>query len=277
MKTIDPLLQTEIENGTICNCMKITLQDGTVLGYTDHDHYLTVDSVSYTPAPGLQKINYIATASTELSNQEFGSAWVDVPDEDLLAGKFDSAKIEVSWASWKHPSYGRLVVFTGLISELSWSVEGFKADVASFVKNLNINVGSVYTSSCGHALFDGNLPGKIGKCGLDKNSFKTTGSISSIITPQWKFDTGLIASDGYHNNGMIKFTSGLNTGLTFMVKSYASGDVELILPTAYAMTVGDTFEIYAGCDKTLNTCKTKFNNALNFGGYPHIQADVNFR
>ncbi len=37
------------------------------------------------------------------------------------------------------------------------------------------------------------------------------------------------------------------------------------------MKVGDTVEVYAGCDHTLETCVNKFNNRQNFGGLPHMQ------
>jgi uncharacterized phage protein (TIGR02218 family) len=33
---------------------------------------------------------------------------------------------------------------------------------------------------------------------------------------------------------------------------------------------GDAFEVTAGCDKQLGTCRAKFGNALNFRGFPHM-------
>jgi hypothetical protein len=33
---------------------------------------------------------------------------------------------------------------------------------------------------------------------------------------------------------------------------------------------GDTFTAYPGCDKTQNTCTSKFNNLVNFGGFPYV-------
>ena len=36
---------------------------------------------------------------------------------------------------------------------------------------------------------------------------------------------------------------------------------------------GDQFDIIAGCDKLFSTCKSKFSNALNFQGFPHIPGD----
>lgn len=36
------------------------------------------------------------------------------------------------------------------------------------------------------------------------------------------------------------------------------------------LRVGDTVEIYAGCDHTLGTCVNKFANRQNFGGFPQL-------
>lgn len=44
----------------------------------------------------------------------------------------------------------------------------------------------------------------------------------------------------------------------------------LQLPMPYAIDIADTYNAIAGCDKTLPTCKAKFNNVLNFRGFPHI-------
>lgn len=277
MRTVSSNLMQDILKGKIANLMKITLQNGAVYGYTDHDHNLTIDGVTYVPAPGLQKVKMTMTANAEVSNQEFGSAWVDAPEEDLRAGLFDSAIMEISWGSWQNPGYGRLVVFTGQLGEITWSEEGFKADIVSFMKNLAKNVGNVFTANCRHTLFSGEQTGYVGACGVNPASYTFSGSVGAITIPKWKFSFTSDKPDGYFSNGQITFTSGLNNGLSTVIKSHAGGVLELFLPTAFVINPGDTFNIYAGCDKTLNTCKNKFNNVVNFGGFPHIQPDVNFR
>jgi uncharacterized phage protein (TIGR02218 family) len=34
--------------------------------------------------------------------------------------------------------------------------------------------------------------------------------------------------------------------------------------------VGDGFTVTAGCDKSVKTCKAKFDNEVNFRGFPHV-------
>ncbi len=46
--------------------------------------------------------------------------------------------------------------------------------------------------------------------------------------------------------------------------------IELWQRMAGSLSVGDAFQITAGCDKQLATCKSKFDNAVNFRGFPHM-------
>lgn len=36
------------------------------------------------------------------------------------------------------------------------------------------------------------------------------------------------------------------------------------------IAAGDTFTVTAGCDKTFATCHDRFDNVVNFRGFPHI-------
>jgi len=54
----------------------------------------------------------------------------------------------------------------------------------------------------------------------------------------------------------------------------ASGSGIFVLTQAlpYAPAAGDTFVVYPGCDKSQRTCRLKFNNLANFGGFPYVPA-----
>lgn len=279
MRAIDVNLKADFDAGIVSRIVLITLKNGDQFGYTDHDFPLTVDGQLYVPAPGLKTIRLTSTGSAEVSTQNLGSAWVDVPQEDLVAGKFDSATMETAWCSWKNPQYGRHVFYKGTLGSISWTEQGFEAEIASSMNNLAKNVGQVYTASCRHTLYsDSANAGEVGFCGVDKAAFTSTGSIASVITTKWKFTvSGVSQPDGYFSNGTITFTSGTSNGLTYQIKNHTGNEITLALPTAFVIAVGTTFSMSAGCDKTLATCKAKFNNVASFGGFPHLQTDVTFR
>ena len=277
MRTISTNLKNALKTGKIASLIKITLKNGTVYAYTDHDVKLTVSGTTYNPAPGLQKIKQYQTVKGDTSNQTLQSGWVDAPASDLLAGTFDEATIEVAWCSWGDVSQGKVVTFSGNLGQITWDADGFHADAYSLVKRLDKRLNLVFMPTCRHKLYGTAEVGSVGYCGVNPTTFTATGSITSIPVQKWQFGISTSAADGYYTGATITFTSGNNSGLSFEVKNHASGIIELYLPTAFQVSVGNTYSIKAGCDKTAATCKAKFNNLNNFGGFPHIQSQVNFR
>ena len=277
MRTLPTGLKDAIMEGKTVRLLKITLKDGTVKAFNDGDKFITVDGVLYKPAPGLSSVKYTSRPGTEISNQEVGAALLDVPHDDLIAGKYDEAEVEAARASWEQPELGRDVIFRGRLGEVRWDERGFVADVVDNKKALERNLGWTYTSSCRHELFGTAEAGRLGYCGVNPASYTFSGSISSITLNKWKFVISVAQADGYFSNGVITFTSGNNAGLSATIKNHASNQIDLFISTAFGLQVGDTFTITAGCDKTAATCSSKFSNLNNFGGFPHIQQDVSFR
>ena len=83
--------------------------------------------------------------------------------------------------------------------------------------------------------------------------------------------------DDYFNYGKLLFKSGLNDEIHMEVKDFIEdlGDPTnqqfiLFLPMSFNIAIGDTFQVFAGCDKKLETCKTKFVNIENFQGFPYV-------
>jgi len=77
-------------------------------------------------------------------------------------------------------------------------------------------------------------------------------------------------SIGYFAYGKVTFLTGANAGYSTEVKSFAPGVVTVALPFPFPVAPGDTYTIYAGCDRLLSTCKTRFNNVVNFRGEPYV-------
>lgn len=282
MRTIPQAVLDEFKNATanIARVVKLTTTDGTVYGFTDTDIQVTIDGVVYKPSPGLTAARLSSTASTEVSAQNIQAGWVDVPEMDLKGGKMDNADIECAWVSWKNPAGGKFITFSGKIGEITWDESGFNVDIVDFMKALERNIGWTYTANCRHRLFGQPGPGTLGACRVDPATYTFTGTVSELVTPKWVFNVSGSAAgkaDGYFSAGVITFTSGLNNGLSAIVKTHIGNQFTLFLPTAFVIPVGTTFTVQAGCDKTIDTCKSKFNNVVNHGGFPHINSNVQYR
>lgn len=281
MRTISSLLKQEFIDGFRSTLVKITTKSGAVHGYTDCDTELTVDGTTYTPAPGLSRATLTATSNDTVSSQEIGSGWVDAPEQDLISGKFDNALVEIAFASPRNPSYGSLVVQRGNIGVIQWTVDGFRADIQGHMRQLQRNLNYITTASCRHQLFSQFSTGTIGACTLNKASYTYNGTVTTITVDKLKFSvSGLSQPAQYLQNGILTWTTGPNAGLKHEVKNHTVGgttQIELFLPSFTTIATGHQFSITAGCDKTFATCKAKFSNGANFGGFPNIQTEVQYR
>ena len=70
--------------------------------------------------------------------------------------------------------------------------------------------------------------------------------------------------------GRLRYLSGANCGVTSVVLA-VSGDVIRVreMPRAEVLP-GCIVELREGCDKRFQTCVSRFANAVNFRGEPHL-------
>ncbi|MEM1160511.1 MAG: DUF2163 domain-containing protein, partial [Pseudomonadota bacterium] len=191
---------------------------------------------------------------------------------DIERGLFNGAEVEVHLVDWTNPE-SRVLLSRGLIGEIRRGASTFEAEITGISDRLSQPVGRSYLHSCACRLGDT-------KCGVDLGApdLAGSGSIAAAVDPQ-QFDvTGIEAfANGWFTGGVLTWTSGANAGLDGHVKAHLStsgtSTLDLWLAPPMAVVSGDTFVVAAGCDKTGTTCAAKFNNLLNFRGFPHMPGD----
>jgi uncharacterized phage protein (TIGR02218 family) len=94
----------------------------------------------------------------------------------------------------------------------------------------------------------------------------------TAVTSATIFETSLVQATGWYDGGELTWTGGANAGQTVAVRSWdaGTGTLTLFLPALYPIQAGDPFTIRPGCDKTFATCQAKFDNAVNFRGFPQV-------
>lgn len=137
--------------------------------------------------------------------------------------------------------------------------------------NLLLNVASPppATGVIGYNVYVGDQPGSWAK---------QNGVPISIGTHWVEAPDGIVQGNppptdttGYFTQGVVTFTSGLNTGLSrFVIEYQAGGLTKIIDALPYPPSPGDAFTILPGCDKSQPTCDHKFSNLIHFGGQPFI-------
>lgn len=257
---------------TLCQIFKLTLRDGTVLGFTSFDQ-----DIEFTDEPGVIYKAYSGMTPTAISSTNaFNVDNLDVEgyleddritESDLKSGKYDFSDVLIAELNWNDKPYSTAklnIKRVGKLGEVRIEGGKFLAEIRGLMQYLQNNIGSLYQTTCRAVLGDA-------KCGVNLASYTYASSVSAISLNRI-ITCDLTNSDSYFNSGSITFTSGLNTGLSLEVKSWnaVSHQLELQLPANYVIAVGDTFTAVRGCSKSITECQDVFGNAINFRGEPYI-------
>ena len=159
-----------------------------------------------------------------------------------------------------------VAIFSGFVENIMTNGELLEIAVGSNVAKLNYSNSSLFSPICRECL------GSI-KCGVNlENYYKASGTVLEVISLDCivgNHRENRNVPVGYYKYGTIKFLSGKLRGFTIQIKDEVDGKIYLLHNTKL-VEIGDSYEIYAGCNKTLSVCKNKFNNVVNFSGEPYI-------
>ncbi|MCB2081362.1 MAG: DUF2163 domain-containing protein [Hyphomicrobiales bacterium] len=267
MKSISTALNTHLEGEvtTLATCWKITRRDSTVLGFTDHDQNITFESQLYVASGGFTPSAIAGSTDLAVDNLDVEGVLEDssITAEDLLAGVYDFAEIEIFMVNYTDLTQGRLWLRRGWLGEVRVDRQRFVAEVRGLTQALSRTIGELFSPSCRAKLGDG-------RCKVNLASHTVTGTLTSVTDNRSFADSSRTEAAGTYDYGKITFTGGANSGLSMEVKTYSPSNIVLVLPMPYTVTAGDTYSLYAGCDKTLETCVSRFSNAVNFRGEPHV-------
>lgn len=253
---------------TLCKCVKLTLRDGTVKGFTDHDADLTISAVVYRSNVGLSVgamrwTNKISDEKTELSGV-FSSETGGLTEALARIGYYNEATVDIFLANWATPA---LVVplKRGTLASITPKGARYVAEVRSLAYPLSKRqiVGEI-TQECSAELGDA-------ECTFPTNA--EVGTITSA-TATTVTDTGFVwaGADADLIGGRFQLTSGSLQWFNNKIKSYDSGTdtFTFVRPFPVVPTVGWTFRAYEGCPKTAAVCLSRFSNLVNFRGFPFV-------
>lgn len=71
-----------------------------------------------------------------------------------------------------------------------------------------------------------------------------------------------------YSYGTLTFTSEPNANSSFPISIGTGGIINLVDMPEYKVEVNHTVRVTRGCSKTIEYCRVKYNNSINFGGIP---------
>lgn len=125
-----------------------------------------------------------------------------------------------------------------------------------------------YQATCPHVLY--NSP-----CNVVKETFEISATILSISgnlieSPSFIVDVNPTYNSTWFVGGFVLYNNGQVIDRRFIV-GHDNVTGVLTLNLAFAkLTLGSVVKAYPGCNHTIATCKDKFSNLDNYGGFPYI-------
>ncbi|MBK0326990.1 DUF2163 domain-containing protein [Rhodobacteraceae bacterium F11138] len=268
--------QAHVKTGitTLCRCWAIIRSDGKTFGFTDHDLPLHFDDIEFKADAGLSALALQQSTGLSVDNTEAIGALSDaaVRDEEIEAGRFDGAEVKAWLVNWAHIS-ARWLQFRGSIGEVRRSGGAFHAELRGLTEALNRPMGRTYQKPCSAVLGDAAC-----KFDLDSPGYSNTRVVETIEDSRvfrWKEMNDF--EPAWFQRGRLSIQSGDGQGLWGLIKKDwfdgAARVIELWEPIRSNVKPGDRVRLDAGCDKRMSTCRYKFNNLLNYQGFPDIPGE----
>lgn len=276
MSGLDPALGTHLAQGvtTICRCWALRRRDGAVMGFTDHDRMLVFDGIAFRADTGLSALALQQTTGLAVDNTEAMGALSDaaIREDEIEAGRYDGAEVRAWLVNWQDVA-ARQLVFRGTLGEIRRAGRAFEAELRGLTDALNVPLGRVYQKGCSAILGDD-------ACGFDLRAsgfFAERPAEEVSGTRVFRFAGMGGFAEGWFRHGVLTVLGGAAQGLQGLIKRDQTEDglrvIELWHPLRAVILRGDDLRLEAGCDKRMQTCRMKFDNLLNFQGFPDIPGD----
>jgi uncharacterized phage protein (TIGR02218 family) len=267
MKTILPSLQAHLDSGetTLCHCWRLTLKSAETLGFTDHDQSLTFEGTIFEAQAGFTASEMEQGIGLSVDNLDVDGALTSgkLDAARLTRGDFDHATFEIWRVNWADVAQ-RVLLREGHLGEVTHDGTGFTVELRGLTHLLSQERGRLFSFACDAAVGDA-------RCGVNLDT--TTFSVTTTVTAIGDAQITVAGTTAYQVDW---FTGGTVTvgSQSLSIRRYhrltSAAVIELWQAVPADWTVGATVTLRAGCDKRFTTCKSKFSNALNFRGFPHM-------
>ncbi len=242
---------------------RLERHDGVTLGFTSHDRDVQIDGLLYSARPGLEPTSIINSAGLDTDGLEIsGSLTSDaIRDDDLRLGRWDDAQMQIFLFDWSDPAAGKRILATGSLGEISYSQNGFTAELKGPAAALGRAVIPTTSPTCRARFCDA-------ACGLNRRRFVQMATVVSV-----QIDRVTLSAAPPSNSvqyGSLRWLDGDACGLTSGIFAQSGAELTLTDPVRANILAGAHVEVFEGCDKTITTCQNRFANTINFRGEPYL-------
>ncbi len=277
MKAASPALIALLNSNTpyvMADLYTFTLVGGNVLRYSSAPTAIVSNGFTFSLGPKFERSKtniVIGTQVDELEIKIYPEATDLIGEIPWLQaawqGQLDGALLQLERAfmpTYGDTSPGTVVLFAGRISDIDCSRTSIDMKCRSHLELLNIQMPRrLWQPACAHVFGDA-------MCQFNRATFQASFACLSGTTETQIISTVNPTPAGLYVQGTIVGLTGANEGYSRTIVGMSNGTVSVKLAFLSPPMVGDQFRLLPGCDRSIATCTTVFNNAVHFGGMPYI-------
>ena len=243
-------------------CWRLERLDGAGIALTSHDEPVTSDDTRFEPAPGMTPAAVTRSLGLEPQSAEAAGALSSaaLDDTDLSLGRWDGAQVRMMVADWEDGEAAPISLIAGEIGSVSIDGESFTAELRGAAAALEGPVCPATSAECRAAFGDK-------QCRVDLAGRTTVGHVLSSSGGTLTLD---VPVDDRFVLGRLRYMSGENCGLATVILSANGTAIDIRDLPRGVVEAGCRVELREGCDKRFETCVSRFSNAENFRGEPHL-------
>lgn len=252
----------------LARVVKLTRLDGVIRRIAEAETSITASAQIFLPLHGCEISAVKHIIGGEVGSMEIRFAHSEggtFDTAELNSGFWDGATVQMYLVDRSTTTTLGDPIFTGLIDIVSldpiggsgsFDIRGLAAEAEAFIQT--------FQPMCRTDLFSP-------LCQLIAASFAHVGTVGTIID-RFNFTVAGLASppaDGKLNQGTFVTASGFKG----VIANWILGSLKVTMyqPQCIArLTAGEAITLYRGCDKRGATCRTEFNNKINFQGEDHF-------
>jgi uncharacterized phage protein (TIGR02218 family) len=259
-----------LEVTTLARLWHVTRTDGTELFFTDAVRPITYDGDVYrSDITFSSSAIFTSSSMANLQNVTLKVMMDDtaIKENDLRAYKYNGAAGEIMVINYEDVSHGVMSLFKGTFGQIKICdkqiAEIELVPLSASLSGVQIG-GETYTATCRNSLGDT-------RCGIDLEALKVTFTVTAADGAVFEA-AEFTEADDFWTQGYVKWLTGDNAGTTGQVRENIQADTEVSLVDVplNEIQVGDTGEIFPGCDKLPKTCHEVYDNMDNFRGEPNV-------
>lgn len=233
--------------------------------YTSADREMTVDGITYVPAvvdhDSIDQAADVFTNGLTVKferNVAFASLFNPAPPSEIVYITILAANYLVD---------GEYIVFwKGKILNVEWSGAWIELTTQSNYSSLQQQgLRRRYSRNCPFALYGA-------ACKASANAHRDDTSVIGIDGLYVTLSAAIGKPDDYYAGGYITWINNAQGNQEKRMVRNSAGSTGRLYLSSFPIDLanGDPVSAYAGCDHTIATCESKFDNEKNYGGTPYI-------